>query len=852
MFKMRIIILFTIELITPLYASTPETYALYTEEKIGITTNVSRAHDAARLYTYYQGKLLSDLIAQAASSQADAPLWSLLQKGLNPEKAEQSTLEWHAEILKKRNWGDSNDYQWIHATSQSDMILGFLTSAYTSVCLSGTSVASNIDSVLAEIQKQTVFFLQSNTSIQSDQILQTDMHPLSLLIKASTQVGRNVYYRNLYRNNLALTEANSMLSTSGAHDETGVVATEGTAGATEVTQIITATTEIPQMLDVMQADRSITASEAALSDEMVAPPAINHTPHSIHELLKRTPHVTESITTLRKIFLNATYPAASQIDIPLSEDTQRNLYMFALASMAVLDADYQQFDWVTALKKHLDTDLITLDILSNPRAPGIDSIFLAAKKAVTEYRYNTPSYFSYGYKALPDPLNPIMETINGQLLFGEIPLPPLTGRVIPVDLGFMYAKLKETGDYGLQYIKPMHGNIVSRMVEHIQHDIGITTTLFSTINYTITQQIQEGLTLTTNHTATNALYSELNPMRETTAPHPIAFSLTPEYCQWKDIVHFLNEILRVISSPDLIHQRANFGHSFDLTNKDFNLVNDAFRRQSEAQITQEEADAIMRGTWYKEVLNFVAAYHYAHAHNMFLNFYENALPSAKAENPCLPGKIRQATTWHEIQSTKQRDQLSSAIRMLFPASNTYEGIQFNAFLDLITPVLSRDFITQKIEHYAMENSIFAGGDIFDLDAFQKGEEGAYSLKKTHYQTVLERPDFEVDIAPIAFESFARELLFNKLTDYIFELNAVSSNGIYAHPAAHQLFSEGSGIQAFHSGDVVLSEYMLPELPSIILDGAIRVNGALCAYGLLGTYIYNLQDIIDAIKQNPYR
>ena len=126
----------------------------------------------------------------------------------------------------------------------------------------------------------------------------------------------------------------------------------------------------------------------------------------------------------------------------------------------------------------------------------IDQLLSTAKNDAAAYLYKAPSYFSYGYKKLPEPLNPSMEAQNGKLLLDSIPLPAIIGRATPVDIGFMYAKLMGMGDYGLQYLKPMDDSIISRMIYQIYNDIGISTHYHKIAMFTVVQQIQEGVTLT--------------------------------------------------------------------------------------------------------------------------------------------------------------------------------------------------------------------------------------------------------------------------------------------------------------------------------------------------------------------
>jgi hypothetical protein len=826
-FYLKIVYSAALVYIFPLSAMTPDELIFYSEAKVGIISESSYSQNAQRLYTYYQAKLLNDLTLTELK-ESESTVWGLLGTGHNPENKRQTLLEWHADSLKKHNWGKVSEFQWIHATSQSDMVLGFLTSAYSSVCLGGTSVVEKADDLLAAIHRQSIFVLKNNI-LNVSCISQDEKYTARLAI----QVGRNIYYRNLYRDNLALTEENAAF-----------LKTKESKGTADILLATEENLQVAAAIDTPKLDQSFV---------------------SFVEQERKTkimPYVLESIDVLSKIFLNPVSFESELTPGTLLEKEKHSVYMFALASMAVLDADCQQFDWVPSLKSYIKAIQPQNIFLEQAAAVNMDNVLNAAKNAVINNCYKTLSYFSYGYKNLPDPLNPAMETANGALLYDKIPFPSVVNRVTPVDLGFMYEKLREAGDYGLQYLKPIEGTNISRMIEQIHFDIGIVGKFFDIFTVNRVEHIQEGVTLTTPQTYNQAIYAELSPIRETASLYPIMLKSTPEYCQWRDIFHFHHEIIRVIAAPDLIHERANFGHTFDLTNQNFNFTNNNFLKKGEAQITQEEANAIMKGTWYKESLNFIVAYHYARSHNLLLNFYENALPTGKAENPCLPGKIRQVTNWHEVQLTKQKDYLLSAIRMLFPepssyagiAYGSYEGIQFNTFLDFITQPLTHEFVIQKIETYAMENSIFIGGDLFGIDDFQKDDQGNYSLKKAHYPTVLARPEFEIDIAPIAFESYVQRLLFDKILEYFQELNAVNPDGTYRHPAAQKAFVANDsryGIQAFHSGHIVLNEYTLPDLPSIIISGATIVNGVKCEYGLLGMYINELPKVIEAIKKNPY-
>lgn len=830
-------------LTTPLLATNPDALVAYSHLKSSISSESSPTHDTLQLYTYYQAKLLNDLTSRI-EEKPEPPLWGLLEKGHNAEDIGQSILEWHASVLRAQNWGNLANSKWINATSEPDMILGFLTSAYTSVCLAGTGTLSDTDLTLDQIQKQSIYFLKNSASAFAGDNVS------SYMIQLAIQLGRNTYYKNLYREDEALTLGASSSSTEETPPQPATDLLSAHIADLEYDE--NSDTDFTEILEnsytVISSD---TSTLQASSDTIISQTATeipNTTAGTPNDISIRTEKpIQKSIQEIEKILFNHSL-SSNQAELPLSDIYKPYIYLTILASMAILDADGQEHDWIAGIKSYFSEN----SVWSKPEnSETIDLLLYTAKNDAADYLYKTPSYFSYGYKKLPDPLNPSMEAQNGKLLLDSIPTPEIVGRATPVDAGFMYTKLKEMGDYGPQYLKPMDDSIISRMINQIHNDLGITSHHQKRMMLTVVQQIQEGITLTQQIECSDVITYMINNLRGTTAPYPIPFALTPEYCQWKDVVYFLDEVTRVVSAPNLIHQRTNFAHSFDLSNKDFNFANDAFMRESGIQLTQEEADAVMRGIWYKEVLNFAASYHYARSHGMLLNFYEEVLPSSKASNPCLPGKIRQVTNWHDIQLTKQQDHLLSAIRMLFPASHTYEGIQFNTFLDFTTPKLTRDFITQKIEHYAMKNSIFVDGESFGIGDFQKDDNGNYAFKKTRYQTVLEHADFETEITTEAFEAYARALLFNSLASYFIELDSMSASGTYRNPTAQQLLASGTGIQAFHSGHIVFNEDNLLELPTAILNGFKKVNGTAYEYGLLKMYEHHLPQTIDAIKRNPY-
>lgn len=476
-------ILLITALTKPLFSITPDAVLSYSRTKVLTLTESTSEEDRLQFYTYYQAKILNELINNKETQESS--LWGLLEKGANTENTEQSNLEWHAATLKAQNWGDSKDFKWIHATSEIDMVLGFLSSSYTSICLAGSTTVQNINTILDQIQKQSFYFLQASPSFTAD-----TPHPET--IKLVIQLGRNAYYKKLY-----------------IQDESQACAVSA----------------------------SVTENEA----------------------------------------------------IPIQPTQTTNIDLLAAH---IADLEYDESS---------DTDFN--ELLENSYTVISNGTDTAEKDRATTQTSNAPS------------------------------------------------------------------------------------------------------------------------------------------------------------SPD---------HST------------------------------------------------------------------------------------EIQMAKQKDYLLSAIHMLFPHTHTYEGIQFNTFLDFVTPKLTRNFVTQKIEECAKKNSVFLDEGLFELEDFQNDGDGNYTLKKSRYQVALEHADFKDELTREAFEDYARAMLFNSMVSYFIELNSTYPNGAYRYPTAHQsLIDETSGLQAFHSGHVIFTESKLLDLPTTILNGFGKVNGTNYEYGLLAMYDLQLPHIIHAIKQNPY-